>query len=169
MSETWISRGWESETYNVFNERDAYDWVQVNFNVLLDPLKFLVINIKHWHPLDNPSEYYILVLLAPFVVWGYMCKPCINRSTNLKWFPVKHFYFKTASAGALDIAFRTSFRGNKKTWKSSAACLNGFAVVFLYMSPASFSFPAILRLQEDSNNQKPMLYCSTKMHSNLCN
>lgn len=40
---------------------------------------------------------------------------------------------------------------------------------FIYMSPASLSFSATLWLQADSSNEKPMMYCSTKMHSNLCN
>lgn len=47
--------------------------------------------------------------------------------------------------------------------------LHGCTVVFLRFSPASFSFPAALWLQEVPSNQKPMMYCSIEMHSNFFN
>ena len=53
------------------------------------------------HPFDNPSQCYTLVLLAPFVVWGYVCEPFINEQkywlSILNWYPGKHFYSKIVS------------------------------------------------------------------------
>lgn len=48
----------------------------------LDPLKvYIDAHETPDLPSDNPSQYYTLVL-APFVVWGYMCKPFIDRNTD---------------------------------------------------------------------------------------
>lgn len=120
----------------------AYDSVQVHFSVVLDPLKFLLIGMKHWHPLDNPSMCYTLVLLAASVA---------RCST--------HVSVKVLAEQLNRLVFHH---------RRSPGCSVQFCGLCKWFC-SSFRFPAIFWLQEDLNNQKPMLYCSTKMHSNLCN
>lgn len=66
---------------------------------------------------DNPSHCYILVLLAPFVVWGYMCNPFIIEvlTEHLKPIPGKHFDSKTVPVKALNLSVQGWLW--RKPWK----------------------------------------------------
>lgn len=47
-----------------------------------DPFQIFINAHEALTPLTIPSQFVTLVLLAPFVVWGYLSKPCNHRSTN---------------------------------------------------------------------------------------